>query len=1669
MEITEEDYGARDGIFSRLCLEEFWNTSQIWRSPEPAFGRCVERSVLVWAPCALLLVCTPPYITFLRRKSYSPTPHTALSYTKMFVSVLLVMASLTDFLWAVVAGSSSVPPVDFIAPIILIVTYIVHMILVKMGLEYGVPNSGLLWVFWLTMLLCGLPQLYTVIISTVNLNAKYPAVMVATFLVQYLSSIVMFISHCCSDVDSSIHSLDKTKNPSPEMWASFPSILTFNWCTNLVWKGWRRPLTTADLWEMLPEDNAASNAALWASTVASWRKGQTSASLHDHCHVLQSSAEDVEDYEVPVLTILFKAFYVSFFVTAIIVVLAESSRFISPYILGLLIRFINDEDQPVWIGYSYAAILFIFCEFFSFMRNAAFKRFFMLNTRIKASVMAAVYRKALRLSASARREFTLGDIVNLMAVDAHRLGAAAQVLSQMWGIPVIFILSFTSLWQRLGPAVLAGIGILIILIPINAVIVSKLKKLQSDQMRFKDKRVKLISEIISGIKVLKFYAWEQSFAKQVEDVRLQEIRMLKQGAFLQSLSAFIWNITPYMVALTTFMTYLLVSDDNVLDVETAFVSIVLFNLMRIPINQLPNLIAQLIQAVVALKRMQKFISASELDPAAVGSDPSKKNTSIFVTGQFSWSSGSETANWKLCDINLEVKTGQLVAVVGSVGAGKSSLLSALLGEMTKEAGYVFINGTVAYVSQQAWLQNATIRENITWGLPFEEHRYHDILRACALQLDIDMLPAGDMTEIGENGINLSGGQKQRIALARATYSNTDVLLLDDPLSAVDAHVGRYIFDHIIGPNGLLRHQTRVLVTHSVTFLPLVDQVIVMNNGRMVEKGSFSQLMAQGDDFATFYLQHMKEEPADSFDEDSYPGDDGMTSLYKPTAEGQCYVPQLSQCNMKEENVSVRTPQKEIIASPIPQDYIQHISESNTDTTTALCSGAEDNTKVTKNYSDKSRELLQESQDCESAKFEHQNKISASMSMLHTNGNNCNGVKGNADENITKKPNEDCEKDEFSSLSLKKMPRVWFDGIKNAKQTEAHKCITYDTVGGRKKTSRHQTNVQLKIIDNAKNMKEKRGTIVQEEKSQTGKVSHRVYLAYGKAMGAAYAILPIVCIALAQGSQGGSNVWLSQWASSSNTNATTGNFGRTAFLSGYGVFGVAQAFFFFVGMLLVMLGCLKAAKVLHKQLLESVIHFPMRFFDTNPSGRIINRFGKEIDILDNVLPGATRATINTFSSVLTALIIIVAATPLIGAFVVPIMCVYYLVQLLYVASSRQLKRIESSLKSPIYSHFGETVQGVSTIRAFRREESFCLASDMKIDNWQKALYTNIVVNRWLGVRLELMGNFITLAASILAVAMRDTLSSGIVGLSITYAINVTNMLSQLVRQTSEMEADVVSVERIRDYIQPLRIEGKETETKLRTTGPKLSPLWPEKGSIVFVNYEARYRPQLDLVLRGITCTFKPAEKIGIVGRTGAGKTSMTLGLFRLIEAAGGHIEIDGIDISKIGLHELRRQLSIIPQEPVLFSGTIRLNLDPFGTHSDDSLWQVLELAHLRDYVRGQPLGLQHTVDEGGANLSVGQRQLVCLARALLRKSRILVLDEATAAIDLETDDIIQATIRSQFAECTVLTIAHRLKTIMDYDRVLVLEKGKVAEFDSPDNLLADQNSIFSSLARDAGIF
>ncbi|XP_005743982.1 canalicular multispecific organic anion transporter 1 [Pundamilia nyererei] len=499
---------------------------------------------------------------------------------------------------------------------------------------------------------------------------------------------------------------------------------------------------------------------------------------------------------------------------------------------------------------------------------------------------------------------------------------------------------------------------------------------------------------------------------------------------------------------------------------------------------------------------------------------------------------------------------------------------------------------------------------------------------------------------------------------------------------------------------------------------------------------------------------------------------------------------------------------------------------------------------------------------------------------------------------------------------------------------------------------------------------------------------------------------------------------------------------------------------FIGTLLLANASVDASRILHSKLLNNILRVPMVFFDTTPIGRVVNRFAKDIFTIDEAIPNSFRSWLLCFLGVLGTLFVICLATPFFAIVIIPLAVIYFFVQRIYVATSRQLRRLDSVSRSPIYSHFGETVSGLSVIRAYRHQERFLKHNEVTIDENLKSVYPWIVSNRWLAIRLEFVGNLVVFFSALFAVISRDSIDSGLVGLSISYALNVTQTLNWLVRMTSELETNIVAVERVSEYTE---LEN-EADWVTDTRPPQQ---WPEAGRVKFENYKVRYRPELDLVLHGITCDIDSTEKIGIVGRTGAGKSSLTNCLFRIIEAAEGRIRIDDVDIATIGLHDLRNRLTIIPQDPVLFSGSLRMNLDPFDKFSDEEIWRALELSHLKSYVSGLQEGLQHEVAEGGENLSVGQRQLLCLARALLRKSRILILDEATAAVDLETDNLIQNTIRKEFSDCTVLTIAHRLHSIMDSSRVMVLDAGKVVEFDSPSNLL-EKEGHFYAMAKDAGI-
>ncbi|KAK7918825.1 hypothetical protein WMY93_010109 [Mugilogobius chulae] len=1320
----------------------------------------------------------------------------------------------------------------------------------------------------------------------------------------------------------------------------------------------------------------------------------------------------------------------------------------------MLISFTKQKGVPEWWGYALAFLMFFTALLQTLILHQHFQYCFVTGMNVRTAVIGAIYRKSLSITNAAKRSSTVGEVVNLMSVDAQRFMDLTTFLNMLWSAPLQIMLALYFLWENLGPSVLAGVAVMILLIPLNAFIAMKTRAYQVEQMRYKDERIKLMNEILNGIKVLKLYAWEKSFIEKVLAIRQKELNVLRKTALLGALSTMAWTSAPFLVALTTFAVYVTVDENNVLDAEKAFVSLSLFNILRFPLNMLPQVISSLVQASVSLKRIQSFLSHDELDPESVdkkGSGPDFAAT--IINGKFTWDKKDPPV---LHNINMMVPQGSLLAVVGHVGCGKSSLISALLGEMEKMEGDVSVRGSVAYVPQQAWIQNATLRDNILFGKPFQEPKYRCVLEACALTPDLEVLPGGDMTEIGEKGINLSGGQRQRVSLARALYSDADVYLLDDPLSAVDAHVAKHIFDHLIGPDGALKGKTRVLVTHGISFLPQVDNIMVMVEGRVSEMGSYQELLKQNGAFAEFLRNYSLD---DIIEEDE--ADDDLL-------EEEELFPEDALSNHTDIVDSEPT------INEAKRSFLRQISIISADGEGARCRSVRRHACSQKKHVEpqekkKPQELqkLIQAETAETGKvkvtvyLEYAKAVGLVLSVIICLLYGCQSA---------------------AAIGANIWLSDWTnDAASNYTQERVHMRVgVYAALG-----------IAQGILVMTSSLTLYMGNIGAARKLHLNLVTNKMHTPQSF-----YDTTPIGRII----NRFSKDVYVIDEALPSTVLMFLATFfvslstmiviiSSTPFFALVVVplafiyvfvqperlepkrFSVTLCFLFFAlpAGLFLLVNCLlcraysmlRAAKITHHNLLCGVLRAPQVFFESTPSGRLLNRFSKDVDAIDSQIPENIDIWMRTFWYTLNVLLICCGLTPMFLIVVAPLTLLYWWVQRFYVATSRQLKRLESVSRSPIYSHFSETITGCSVIRAYGRQSAFVRMSDVRVDENQKSYYPGIVSNRWLGVRIEFIGNCIVLFAALFAVSGKETLSPGLVGLSVSYALQVTMSLNWMVRMTSDLENNIVAVERVKEYSET------QTEAPWEIQDKKPPPDWPLQGNVQFKDYSVRYREGLDLVLKNLTLSVKGGEKIGIVGRTGAGKSSMTLCLFRLLEAAGGEITIDDVKISEIGLHDLRSKLTIIPQEPVLFSGTLRMNLDPFDSYSDEDVWKALEHAHLQKFVSNQPAQLQLECAEGGENLSVGQRQLVCLARALLRKTRILILDEATAAIDLETDDLIQSTIRTQFEECTVFTIAHRLNTIMDYTRVLVLDKGRIAEFDTPTNLIS-QKGIFYGMAKDAGL-
>ncbi|XP_072526196.1 ATP-binding cassette sub-family C member 2-like [Salminus brasiliensis] len=1542
----------------RFCGSAFWNASFLDR-PDPDLPVCVERTVLVWVPLGFLWFCAPWQLTTLFQKNLPKAPMSKLYVCKQISACLLILTAVSELAFSFGEDHSSAdekknPAVLFVNPSLFAVSWLLVMLLHEaVRRREKAVDSGSLFIFWLLLVICEIFPFQTLLREALKEGEIVDRPHFYLFYIAFGLKLAALILSAIADVPPDLQEITKK---SPEVGAPFLSRITFNWFNRMIFTGYKRPLVQEDMWELNEKDSTSYISQHFEnimrqelrkarsrlqkklskkrkSNLEPEQSGLARGVSRDVLVMVERSEgtekkkkkkEEEEDGESDyphswlVLSIV-KTFKWVLIESAFFKLLQDLLSFVSPQLLKLLIGFTQDKSIYTWRGYLYASLLLIVAIVQSVFLQQFTQRCFKLGMRVRAAITAAVYKKALTLSNDARKESTIGQMVTLMSADAQRFNEVTNFIHLLWSCPVQIVLSVGFLWIELGPSVLAGLLVMVLMVPINGLLAVKSRSYQAKSMMFKDKRMKMLNEILSGIKILKLYAWEPSFEAQVQGFREQELKVMKKSAYLSSIATFIFFCAPAFVSLATFAVFVSVSPHNILDAEKAFTSISLFNILRTPLGMLPMLISAMVQMTVSKRRLEKFLSRDDLDTDAVHHDNSPGAAVSVTDGTFAWDRAGQPV---LKNVSLHINPGRLVAVVGAVGSGKSSLISALLGEMHNLSGSINIKGSVAYVPQQAWVQNATLKDNILFGSDLDEQRFQRVLEACALEQDLELLPAGVQTEIGEKGINLSGGQKQRVSLARAAYSSADVYLLDDPLSAVDAHVGKHLFERVIGPRGLLKDKTRILVTHGINFLPYVDEVVVLVDGVVSEVASYSSLRSSKGAFSEFLATYAKEEIGEAQKESASGGQQDSVGL-----SGQDH----QDGNTPEEAFSVS----------LKKGSQSHCNHSNRDT--------------------------------------QKNK-----------------------ENISPRARRDAR-----------------------------------TEGGQR--------------------------LIEMETVQTGRVKLSVYLQYLTSMGWSYGTTFVVVYFVQSVAFIGQNLWLSDWTNDAvryPNGSTYPAHIRDVRVGAYGGLGMAQGFLVFVGTLILADGAIHASRTLHTGLLSSILRAPMLFFDTTPSGRVVNRFAKDMFTVDELIPIALRTVILKMLELLATLVLICLAVPLFTAVVIPLIIVYHFVERFYLTTSRQLRRLDSVSRSPIYSHFGETVSGLSVIRAFGHQEHFLKQNKVTIDNNLKCICQLIVSNRWMAIRLELLGNLVVFFSALFAVISRDSLDSGLVGLSISYALNVTLTLNALVRMTSQLETHVVSVERVKEYVE-IPSEASWTTEK------RLADDWPGEGKIRFEDYKVRYRPQLELVLHGINCDIESCEKIGIVGRTGAGKSSLTNCLFRIMEAADGRILIDGVDIARLGLHDLRSRLTIIPQDPVLFSGTLRMNLDPFEKFSDEEIWTVLQLAHLKEYVGSLAAGLQHEVAEGGENLSVGQRQLLCLARALLRKSKILILDEATAAVDLETDDLIQTTIRREFSHCTVLTIAHRINTILDSSRVMVLDAGRIVEFGSPGALLQKQGHFFA-LAKDAGI-
>ncbi|KDO34872.1 hypothetical protein SPRG_00932 [Saprolegnia parasitica CBS 223.65] len=1245
----------------------------------------------------------------------------------------------------------------------------------------------------------------------------------------------------------------------PRPRASWLSRLFLAWCAPLLSLGNEKQLDLDDTWVLDEEDSCS---AAVAQLEHHWARSGSLVAAFVRCYGGVYGC------------------------VGLVLAVAYGCDLAGPLILNKVVTLVSTPESDATLIWKWLGVLFGSRVLKAVLFAHVYATTQVIAMRFTSALKSVLFQKALRLSTESRATRSTGDLVNLYTTDVSNLLLAAYYVHELWILPIEIGAALYCLHDILGAATWAGVSVILLVLCLNQVLAKVMATAFEGIMRLKDERMASVHEAFGAIQTVKLHAWEDKVAAKIHDIRERELAFIWRYLLVGAFNIFtLWG-APMAVSTATFAVYALYLQQT-LSAASVFTALALFRLMQEPLRSFPKIVTGMIQAHVSLQRLMTYYALPERLPEAMATTPVSPDVAIAVCdATLAWIRAGDALFHSL---SLEIKEGDLVVLHGRVGSGKSSLLAALLGDMERRAGSVFLGGSVAYCSQTPWIQHMSIRDNICFGSHYEKKKYLKVLEACGLIADLQALPGGDKTEIGAKGLNLSGGQKARIALARACYSDADIFLLDAPFAAVDAIVAAEIFQKCI--LGLLRHKTRLLVTYNTEIIAsnIVDSVLKLCDGQLVQTRTIDKAPLGPPPVSPLL---------------------GVRVGYRRTASEKLRA----------------TPS----ISPSP--------------------------------------------------------AFASVQQLVEDG--------------------------FAPL-----------------------------------------------VARASSFARESGQLVRDEERHNGRVSRHVFLSYFRAMGGvSVCVFLVVVQCVWQGLMQGSDFFLASWTAQDDA-AQEENATSNVVL--YACLALGSSALVLVRTLTVSIGGLHAARHLCAGMTTSLLRAPMSFFDATPVGRILNRFSDDVSRVDFQLPFAFGSLLATGFSVLCTLITASIVAKYVGLAILPLLLLYVRLGLYYLQPARELQRLQKVTQSPVLAHLAEANDGCAVIRAFHVADRFTHENAANIDANNRVVYASIITNQWFALRMQLLGALVVVLLTTGLTLLKDTLSPGVIGLAFNYSLAVDAGLEGLLQVWSWLETSMVSPERLQEYMDVL----PETTSDAALVVPE--PSWPRFGEVAFENVSLRYTPSSANVLCDVSFRIKAGEKIGVVGRTGAGKSSVASALFRLYPLASGRILLDGVDTSTVDMRLLRSRLSIITQSPILFKGTLRGYLDPFGDCSDDDLWRALEKVELRPLVAALDATLDAALEENGENLSVGERQMLCMARALLSDAQVVVMDEATAAVDAETDAKLQRVLRSEFKEATVLTIAHRLDTVLDANRIMVLDAGRVVQFGSPMSLIARGEGHFYHLVKEGG--